>query len=188
MSSKFQFISNLELPLVGHNEDWLTNTWVYITTALIGALTGLTSIKYYFTGYEFGDAATIVFNYGMLYTIAVWVGCTACAFYNIPDVKRATARTIFNLIAVALTFYICAALAVITVIALIVLFVLMAIAFGGSGRSRSGSSSSSASDTVYDGEGNIHYVTSSNGNYIQDTDGNTMRREPDGTYRNLHND
>lgn len=65
MSSKFQFISNLELPLVGHNEDWLTNTWVYITTALIGALTGLTSIKYYFTGYEFGDAATIVFNYGI---------------------------------------------------------------------------------------------------------------------------
>lgn len=184
MISKFQFIiRDYEMPLLDNNEEWTTNIWVYFTTGVIGALTGMSSLKFFFTGATFAQAAGVVLSFGLLYTLVVWAGCTISAFYNIPEVKYAVSRSIFNLIAVALVFVVCAALGVIAMLMIIILLASVLLAAGGR---RGSKSSGSSPDVVYDENGCAHYVSQSIGSdRVHTTDGSTMRREADGTYREL---
>lgn len=184
MISKFQFISkDFELPLLDNRTEWLTNQWVYIITGIIGAFAGLSAVRYFFTGATFAEAASLTAIYGVLIIMAAWAGCTAMAFCRIPDLKYAVRRSIFNLVVIALVYFVCAILGVLAMIAIIVLVVGGMLAAGGG---RSGSSKSSVSDVVYDENGNVHYVSNSVGrDRVQTTDGNVMRRNPDGKYSNI---
>lgn len=188
MKSKFRFIiDNLEMPMLKRNEAWCTNIWVYLITGLIGALTGWTSLRLYFSGATFGEAASISLNYGLLYTLICWCGCSATAFIQIPERNYAIRRSIFNLVVVALTFYVCAILSVLAffLVCLMIIGFFMSMAGSSSGKKLSGSSSAEP-DAVYDENGNVHYTSSSIGsNRVTTTDGRTMRREADGTYRDV---
>lgn len=187
MKSKFRFIiDKFEMPMLKHNEAWCTNIWVYLITGIIGALTGWQSLRLYFTGATFQEAASICLTYGWLYTMVCWCGCAATAFIQIPERKYAINRCIFNLIAVALTFYICAILSVLAFFVICIMIIGLCMSAASSSSKKSSASASDAPDTVYDGEGNQHYVSSSIGNdRVVDTDGRTMRREADGTYREI---
>lgn len=186
--SKFEFISrDFELPLLDNKEEWLTSKWFYFICGLIGALTGIRSLEHMFMGASFAEAAGITLSYGSIFVLSVWSGVTAAGFVKIPAPRYAVARSVFTLIAFALVFLVCAVLGVVAFLLIIVIVVGALLG----GISRSGSSSSAPSDsddTVYDGEGNIHYKSSEDGDRITTTGGDTMRRMPDGTYRRLNDD
>lgn len=186
MVSKFRFISNqFELPMLDHNEEWLTNTWVYCIAGMLGALSGLMAIPKVMTGWPIGEAALLTVILGAFIIPVMWGGCTATAFFEIPELKFAFRRSLFNLVALTLVFFVCAILSVVAVVVLIIIVIgLIASGTKGSGKR------SKADDTpgeVYDENGNVHYVNSSIGSdRVTTTDGDTMRRGADGTYRKLN--
>lgn len=188
LSSKFEFISrDFELPLVDHNEEWLTNKWIYVICGVVGALTGIRSLEYMFMGASFAEASGITLSYGFIFVLSVWSGTTAVAFVKIPVLRCAVARSVFGLIVLSLIFLVCAILGVIGFF-LIILIVIGALLGGRSRSGASSASSSSSGNTIYDGEGNIHYTSSEDGDRITTTGGDTMRHMPDGTYRKLNDD
>lgn len=189
MLSKFRFINyTCQRPLLAYNEEWLTSTWVYLITGILGALAGITLVGSALS-YTSEEAAIAAAIFGGYVITVIWCGCSAAAFYEIPNIKYALIRSVFDLIAISLVYVICMALSIIAIIVICIFIALFFIAFAGksSGRSSSSSSSSSAPDEVYDGNGNRHYVSSSLSNYrVITTDGDTMHRQADGTYRNVN--
>ena len=187
MKLNFRYITDkFEKPMLNGNEAWCTNNWVYVITGLLGAINGWLGIREYFTGASFGEAALAVTNFGILYTLLCWAGCTAIAYIQIPDKKMAFRRSMFNLVTVAVMYFACAILSVLALIAICLMIIFFFMSAGAASGKTSRGTSSSGSDTIYDGEGNIHYVNSSiSNNRIQTSDGKTMRREADGTYRDL---
>lgn len=184
MISKFQFISkDFELPLLDNKSEWLTNMWVYVIVGLLGACAGLSAMRQFFISATFSEAASITAIYGILVIMPVWAGCTATAFCKIPVLEYAVKRSIFNLIAITLVYFVCALLGVLAMLAIIVVVVGGLLAAGG-GRSKS--ADSSTPNEIYDENGNVHYVSQSIGrDRVQTTDGNVMRRNPDGKYSNI---
>ena len=137
-------------------------------------------------GASAGEAISVSLVWGMYVTLAVWAGCTAMAFMAIPDTKFAIRRSIFNLIAVALVFYICAALSIIALILVTIMIVGLMLAAGGSGKSSRRGSAFGESSNVTDEHGNVHYASSElDNNRVLTTDGETMRRGADGTWRQI---
>lgn len=187
MKIDFRYITDkFEKPMLGGNETWCTNIWLYIITGLVGAISGWGAMKSSFGDATFSQAVAMAFNFGLLYTLVCWCGCTAMAFVQIPDTKMATRRSIFNLVAIALIYYACAILSVLAVIAICLLIILFFMSAGASSGKSSSSATSSEPDEVYDGEGNRQYVEKTIGrDRIQTNDGRTMRREADGTYRDI---
>ena len=188
MLSKFRFISNdFELPMLDHNENWITNPWVYCITGILGAIGGIAAFRLMMMGDSFGEVFSALVFFGACIVPPIWAGCTATAFFEITETKYAFRRCIFTFFVLWLTFFVCAALSIIAIIVLCIMIVSLLLAAGSGGGRRSKSSSDSGPDTVYDENGNTHYVSSSSGSdRVTTTDGRTMRREADGTYRDLH--
>lgn len=185
--SHFEFISDyFELPVLDRNKAWLTSVWVYYIIAIIGAVTGVVSLVEYFSGSDFMPAAMITLKFGLLVTLMTWCGCTATAFLVIPDTKFALRRSIFNLIVIALVFYVCAILSVLALIAVAMMVAGILLASGGSSLKSSLVESKPDDGMISDGHGNYHYVEKSLGNGRVQANGENWRREADGSYRRIN--
>ena len=167
--------------MLGNNEEWVTNVWVYVVIAIIGALSGLQIIREAMVSSSIGETCMQIFKIGIIVSLMAWGGCTIAAFIGIPASKSALRRSIFNLVAAILVFYVCAILSIVAIIVIVAMIALFALASGG-GRGSSKKSSSADDGTIYDGSGNIHYVSSQDGDYVNTTDGGRYRRRPDGNY------